>query len=253
MNTHIRDNFDAVLAMASGDTSADADTKHAHKVGTLAARPAASKAGRLYYASDTRSLYHDTGAAWVILQGGPYDDFTRANSTTITPSSSGHTWTEQAGDAEINGNALKAVTATMNATLDAGGLLDRNYSVYASTLTHTTQASINHSIIVKYVDASNLVRVNLFTSALNIITRVAGADSTIATYAFSPNANAAYLWRIHIYGMTVMVELMQNGAAASVVALAGRSTDVDMTGSQSVGFHTANTVETMSSIGVQVG
>lgn len=32
--------------------------------GTLAARPAAGKAGRFYWATDTSKLYHDTGTTW---------------------------------------------------------------------------------------------------------------------------------------------------------------------------------------------
>lgn len=40
--------------------------------GTLAARPAASLAGLLYFATDNKRLYRDTGAAWVDISQRPY-------------------------------------------------------------------------------------------------------------------------------------------------------------------------------------
>lgn len=38
--------------------------------GTLAARPAAGTVGRYYYATDTQTLYRDTGSAWAAVGGG---------------------------------------------------------------------------------------------------------------------------------------------------------------------------------------
>lgn len=40
--------------------------------GTFAARPAASKSGRVYFATDTVELFYDTGAAWHELSIGDY-------------------------------------------------------------------------------------------------------------------------------------------------------------------------------------
>lgn len=46
----------------------DVDTKMAsYSQGTLAARPAAGQANRFYKATDTGTIYHDTGAAWEAL------------------------------------------------------------------------------------------------------------------------------------------------------------------------------------------
>lgn len=40
------------------------------KIGTFAARPAASSAGRLYFASDTGVLYRDNGSGWDLYSAG---------------------------------------------------------------------------------------------------------------------------------------------------------------------------------------
>ena len=60
-------NIQALFNGLVGDASADVDIKHTHKSGTLAARPAASTAGRLYYATDIKVQFLDTGAAWVVV------------------------------------------------------------------------------------------------------------------------------------------------------------------------------------------
>src|SRR3990167_4146649 len=52
--------------------------------GTLAARPAAGTAGRLYYATDTDELFRDNGAAWVEMVGGGAGHTIRENGTDQT-------------------------------------------------------------------------------------------------------------------------------------------------------------------------
>lgn len=50
----------------------DLDNKMASFIsGLLSARPAASLSGRFYYATDTKELFYDTGAAWRSLTGQP--------------------------------------------------------------------------------------------------------------------------------------------------------------------------------------
>lgn len=38
--------------------------------GVFSARPAAGTSGRFFYATDTASMYYDTGSAWVLALGG---------------------------------------------------------------------------------------------------------------------------------------------------------------------------------------
>lgn len=63
--------------------------------GTLASRPTAGAAGRVYLATDTQEFFYDNGSAWLGAGGVP-DSYSKAcliaeKSTTFTPSA--NTWT----------------------------------------------------------------------------------------------------------------------------------------------------------------
>lgn len=81
LNTDIRDNLTAIVASLNGDGSADADVTHAHGAGTLANRPAAGTAGRLYTCTDLGVTYQDDGTDWNYAYRNPtkceyfFDDF----------------------------------------------------------------------------------------------------------------------------------------------------------------------------------
>ena len=64
LQSYVLDNMKSVANGLVGDGSADSDIKHAHKTGTLVARPAASLAGRLYYATDLGVTFLDDGTRW---------------------------------------------------------------------------------------------------------------------------------------------------------------------------------------------
>jgi hypothetical protein len=68
-NQQLRDNLNVLLKTLTGDSSTQ--QKHAHATGTLAARPAAGNAGRLYYATDLGVLFVDDGTNWLILSHVP--------------------------------------------------------------------------------------------------------------------------------------------------------------------------------------
>ena len=82
----ITDDLYALWLAMTGDISVA--VKHYHRTGSLAAMPGANQAGRIYLPSG--QLYSDTGTAYHGIGPGPYDDFVRGNSSTITPSRSGH-------------------------------------------------------------------------------------------------------------------------------------------------------------------
>src|SRR3989304_5247492 len=65
LNTELRDRMQALFNGLVGDTSADADVIHQHKIGTLAARPAAGKIGRTYFTTDLPILWLDDGTRWL--------------------------------------------------------------------------------------------------------------------------------------------------------------------------------------------
>src|SRR3990172_8480440 len=64
-NADLVNDLTALFNGLVGDASADALMLHRHKSGTLAARPAAGNAGRLYYATDTAITFLDNGTNWV--------------------------------------------------------------------------------------------------------------------------------------------------------------------------------------------
>lgn len=80
MNQEIRDRATVLANAVDGDTSGTT-IKHRHKSGTLAARPTAGEAGRLYYATDLGAEFIDDGSAWLIksvvkeIAEHLYDDF----------------------------------------------------------------------------------------------------------------------------------------------------------------------------------
>ena len=64
LNQEIRDRMQALFNGLVGDASADSDVVQRGKSGTLAARPSPGKAGRTYYATDTKTLSIDNGTTW---------------------------------------------------------------------------------------------------------------------------------------------------------------------------------------------
>lgn len=75
---------ESILALFNGvvgDGSADGAMLHSHKTGTLASRPAAGTAGRLYTATDLGATFYDDGSVWHVSHHIPavcareYTDF----------------------------------------------------------------------------------------------------------------------------------------------------------------------------------
>src|SRR5438128_9367934 len=80
LNTHVRDNENALNSSLAGDN--EPTVQHQHKSGTYANRPAAATAGRFYIATDLGpAILMDTGTTWVFLAAPPrvtehfFDDF----------------------------------------------------------------------------------------------------------------------------------------------------------------------------------
>lgn len=71
LDTELRDRFTALYNVVTADAYAGpgGDTRiwHGHRTGTLASRPAAAHAGRLYYATDLGVQFFDTGARWDVI------------------------------------------------------------------------------------------------------------------------------------------------------------------------------------------
>lgn len=254
LNANMRDNPEALHMGLTGDRSADADVWQAIKSGTLAGRAGVThKVGRQYQATDCGGqTFASDGTNWRHVGGpGPYDDFKR-NSTTITPSASGHVWSEVVGDWEVAGDLLKVNSAGDHyAALDTGSLLNRSYIVNAGFLTQATQSGIALAVIPKFVDANNYLYVDMKASVLSIGTRIAGGFATLASLAFSPGASTPYLLDVQVYGQAVLARL--NSGTTFSAYLACRHANVQhaaLASATKVGFSTPNTAERFSNIAV---
>jgi hypothetical protein len=252
-DTEVRDRMDAIRAVLTGDGSVDADMWLAVKSGTLSARSSVThKVGRRYQTTDTQETFKSDGTNWRHDGGaGAYDDFRRANNTVITPSASGHVWTEEVGDWSIASDLLVPGAGTAYATLNTGSLLDRSYSIIATFQTQATQGSIDVGIVLKYVDTNNLLYAQLVSGAVAIYVRIGGATAQLASVPFSPTANTGYRLDIHVHGKAVLL-LLSNQVAQ--VAYGGARHDnvthANLASAQKVGFRTPNTLERFSSIAV---
>lgn len=238
----------------TADASADADIWHGHKSGTLAGRPAAAKAGRLYLTTDTLEAFWDNGTIWRHLSGfGAHDGFTRGDSTTITPSVSGHVWTEAAGDWQILSNSLRLVgAATAIATLDTGARLDRAFKVFATFVTQATVANIDIGVVLKFVDTSNYLYARLSGTALEIIQVVAGVPTTYVSQAFTPGASTPYYLEASVYGGVVMLSMTTNlSYSVSVGARNAAINGASLASATKIGCRLLNTLDVFSSINVQ--
>jgi hypothetical protein len=60
----VRGNDNAIAGIYNAH---DADASIHMNNSTLASRPAAGTAGRIWYTTDTNHLYYDSGAAWVLI------------------------------------------------------------------------------------------------------------------------------------------------------------------------------------------
>ena len=88
LDQEIRDRFQAIYNALTADASADSDIWHGHKSGTLANRPAAAHAGRVYYATDLGLQFIDNGTRWDVIGVNPricehiFDEFVLSRAAT---------------------------------------------------------------------------------------------------------------------------------------------------------------------------
>lgn len=214
LNREIRDRMDALRALGNGDTSADVDMRHAHKNGTLAARPAAGSAiaGQFYFATDRNTLYIHDGTAWRHAGGrGAYDSFTRANSTTLGNAESGHPWTESSGDMEIATNSLRAVSVAI-ATVDTGAELETAKFVVMFT-SGSVATALDFAIVLRYLDVNNFLWLEQTSSSLNkfrlMKTTTAGGTQELTFATHNGVASVGHSMIVHMNGAIVHAEIMQ--------------------------------------------
>lgn len=220
----ILNNLQALFQGLKGDASVDADIKQAIKTGTLAARPAASQAGRFYYATDVRTMFVDTGTAWEHAGGpGVFDSFDRANVEPMSAADSGHTWTENEGDIDINGflaaQAITLVGSRAHMTMETGGLI-RTLNAQALIVTGAVAASVNVGIVLKRT-AADLLYVHISPLGLRLVQNAA----QLATSAYTPTATSTYILQVSMIGSQVTA-MLHEGSNFRVAMSHGSKTDI---------------------------
>lgn len=215
MNTEIRDRFDALKAGLVGDSSADADIKQAAKNGLLSARPAASQAGRVYYATDIDAQFIDTGTAWRHTGGsGAFDSFVRTSGDAMGTADSGHAWTEHEGDIDIVSGRIDPMTVapSATATVDTGAPL-RTASYGMTFQVGSVAANLTVSIVLRWADLTNnlYVQCNGAAAQLQIVSNVAGLTDTVrAPESFTFVAGAFYYVEAQVRGPVVVASVRNN-------------------------------------------
>jgi hypothetical protein len=202
------DNLYVAELVMEGDQSASGKV-HRHKAGTLAARPAAGNAGRIYRASDTQQVFMDDGTNWYQIGGSPaFDTFYRANSTDIGSCESGQLWTEQDAGLDIDTARLMADAATAIGTIDLGSLQDRYVKVVGKIGTGGVAANINIGLIIRWVDSTDYLLgiVEGATNELQLWREDSGATK-IASVSFTPAASTTYVMTMEAWGGFVALKL----------------------------------------------
>lgn len=191
MNTHVRDNEDALKGSLVGD--GEASLIHRHASGTLGARPAAGNAGKLYVVTTAgvEELFLDDGGEW--LQVPLMADGTDAKGDLIAHNGSRHARFPIGSDWDTPfADSAQSIGLRWRAPI-----LNRNLSTVA--ITNTTDESELYS----YTIPANSVGVN-------------GGARLVAAGTFFANSGTTYrTLRVKLGGTTILESLYAWPAVAT--------------------------------------
>lgn len=140
-----------------------------------------------------------------LVARGLYDGFNRADSTTLGNANSGHAWTENAGNQEIVGNALRGVSNGI-CTLDSGLEL---VTMHASGIftAGSVAANVDFAIVLRFIDTSNFLYIELTGTLFQLVKMIAGTPTALASQAFTPVASTTYRIDCWVRGPIVTARL----------------------------------------------
>ena len=156
---------------------------------TLALRPAASTAGRLFVSTDTLALYYDTGAAWSLVRPATTGDVTSPLGGTVntlaTVNSNVGTFGSTTVVPVVTVNAKGLVTAVSTASISGainvtGGDLTMSGAT-GTAITNATLATVN----------ANVGSFGSTSSAPVITVNAKGLVTAVSTAAITPNSIGA--------------------------------------------------------------
>lgn len=164
------------------------------------------------------------------------DDFNRANSTDL-----GGSWTEAAGNWDINGNLLRITTAS--AIVLSTTVITVSKRVKISVLAKSSASGDLVRLILDYQDSSNYhfaeARISGATGYLRIYRRLAGVETQLATTTFTYNINTPLILNACISGSTMQAIVLTNPTTAASRAISANITPFD---SGTFGLGTGGTV-----------
>lgn len=257
-NTYVRDNQTALQLGLKGDNSSDADALHAHSAAAAGtAPPTASYGGRLHLPDGQIYGENNAGTGHHCYGPGPYDDMVRANSSTITPSASGHAWVEESGDWSIATNTLKVGTSGI-ATLNTQALLTRRYSVNA--IFELNPGTNDCRLILKFADVNNYIYVKILdTNEIHIRKVIAGVDALIGsaltgTDDIGDGVPGNY-WHVeaHVWGLAVQARVFKSFGVSNINVNSQTHADVqhaNLAAATKVGVGFPNSFDACASIWV---
>lgn len=131
------------------------------------------------------------------------DDFNRAdNSSTLGIAETGQTWST-AG----SGWGVVGQTAYCLGTTGVTGFAFQNAGVSDCIVNARIQFSFNEGVALRYQDLTNQLAARLFSTGLALVKNVAGTNTSILTYAFTPVVGTWYNIRAICVGSSIRILL----------------------------------------------
>jgi hypothetical protein len=218
----------AAVYVGAGDTDIDADQIVDKRVfhrgmnlqGTYANRPAAGFLGRTYYATDIHVYFYDSGTTW-LLQGSNnvFDTFNRSNGNLGT-ADSGHLWTTDG--LQITSNEVRFSSGSGQGRINLGHPITR--ATFKASIVAGTGSVLDAAIILKWLDATHYLYVQLLEANSLRIVRVNGTHNLVTSVANTILDNNVYgLW-VELDGSFIDVKVY-NGLDLTGHIIFGDKTD----------------------------
>ncbi len=155
------DNIDVLSRVADGDASAST-IKHRHKTGTLANRPTAGEAGRIYIPTDLHVMLIDDGTEWLI--GPPLGPACEAFDDDFVATS------VDAGAAEAFGFWATGIAGSGAIAISPGGALRSEVQLRTGTTSGAT------AVVQSKADTGFQVMLNTFLLAMTFQVNASAAN-----------------------------------------------------------------------------
>ena len=217
------------------------------KFGLLTNRPAASKSGTLYAATDTSTLYIDNGSTWIQIGINPQDladaianEVTNRDAAIATALQTAKTYTDNAVADLVNGapnllDTLKeladAIADNPNFATDVANMLstaDINAQNYANTAESNANTYTDNKIAQEVIDRNNAISNAIAQEVIDRDSAISTALSQAESYTDAAIAGFKYATNVGD-GTAKYFDLPHNlGSLDVVVSVVERATGEDV-------------------------